>query len=1081
MPVEGPPTLRGALLTLGKVNSGWLTRMNSLLDGLIAGPAGGSYTGLLNLIDVRTDGLGLTRQAVSALCGQTAGTSGMPRHELARAAHTLLVLNAFLGVLQRTAGPWVDKLRPALHKTLDDARRRGARPAFEEPVGPLLDLDIPMPWAGRGFAANLAEGVVPRCITMAQLSGALLNGVAEGERQLRGFTFATDTILVATVHAYTEDYGRLAAQVPEFGYWELLGEAAAGSLHRMVMPMPQADASARALARVEALLSRATGAPGLDAAAGSPPQRLIRDLHAKVLRRPVLPTEDAWWAGSLRLPDVRDIYVTPAYRCCVADAQARIADETWWAQQPLHEDLDLFLSGHLASAESLSRPLLILGHPGSGKSLLTSVLAARLPAAFTPVWVPLRYVDAFGSVGDQVQQRLDQLTNRRMRWTDLADDDAASTRVVLLDGLDELMLASGASQSRYLSWVASFQQIEAEYGRPVAAVVTSRTVVADRLALPPGTLVVKLEDFDDRRVGTWLDAWNRTNAGADRFAPLHLADVARAGDLARQPLLLLMLALYSADQGNAALGTQARSAAQLYDQLVGAFVHREVDKELTSPHHRDLGNLMELRRGHLAIAAFGMFNRGRQHISERELNHDVAVLEPQPQRRGAAGGGGELDEPIDAAADIIGRFFFVHAPSSEWAERGGRTQPPRMYEFLHATFGEFLIAQRTVAMLCELAAVRHRARGRRPMFPVDNSELRALLGHQPLLKGPRMLSFIQEMWADRAELDRQALAEAVHELLGDDVDRLLSEHQRLAAYNPSGTDELTRVATYFVNLVTLRVLIGGEAGGVDIADLVPPGHPDPQRWWSSMVRTWRAMLSPADWGAVLDAFDCAWALEPGAAAPGGRIVAARAIGGHDWRAGARRAYGEARLTGDIATEAWVRAGHAAWNGAAPLAEAHAAIHEHLVHAYVNDQPLSADRYAAIGDLLQDTPHVLPPPAAALLVRCLRRDIAALSTDLVGRLLPFALHPDAVATVTDDLVIVSIAQPDLLGEGLYDAILKGDPGGMARAVELLAGHEWIPGSPQEAALRRLRVEIMRRRHLPMSVRQPGQAGRDEHRT
>jgi len=56
--------------------------------------------------------------------------------------------------------------------------------------------------------------------------------------------------------------------------------------------------------------------------------------------------------------------------------------------------------------------------------------------------------------------------------------------VVLLDGFDELLQATGVSQSDYLLKLARFQQREADQGRPVIVLVTSRTAVADRVRYP---------------------------------------------------------------------------------------------------------------------------------------------------------------------------------------------------------------------------------------------------------------------------------------------------------------------------------------------------------------------------------------------------------------------------------------------------------------------------------------------------------------------------------------------------------------------------------------------------------------------
>ena len=108
------------------------------------------------------------------------------------------------------------------------------------------------------------------------------------------------------------------------------------------------------------------------------------------------------------------------------------------------------------------------------------------------VRVPLRKVSANAPLLDQIQQALDPATNRRVDWWRLSGQSASTIRVVVLDGLDELLQASNSDRSGYLQEVMEFQRLEAEQEPPVIVAVTSRTVVADRVDIPRGTTVVKL-------------------------------------------------------------------------------------------------------------------------------------------------------------------------------------------------------------------------------------------------------------------------------------------------------------------------------------------------------------------------------------------------------------------------------------------------------------------------------------------------------------------------------------------------------------------------------------------------------------
>jgi hypothetical protein len=175
------------------------------------------------------------------------------------------------------------------------------------------------------------------------------------------------------------------------------------------------------------------------------------------------------------------------------------------------------------------------------------VFAARLPVSqYTVVRVPLRRVSADAEIHRQIEEALDIDTHRRIAWHDLAEQSGETVRVVLLDGLDELLQASEHDRSRYLEDVMDFQERESMQRRPVVAVVTSRTVVADRVRVPDGTTIVKLDPFSNDDIADWLGRWNGVNASAiaaGLMGELTVSTARRQLDLAEQPLLLLMLAL----------------------------------------------------------------------------------------------------------------------------------------------------------------------------------------------------------------------------------------------------------------------------------------------------------------------------------------------------------------------------------------------------------------------------------------------------------------------------------------------------------------------------------------------------------
>ena len=267
--------------------------------------------------------------------------------------------------------------------------------------------------------------------------------------------------------------------------------------------------------------------------------------------------------------------------------------------------------------------------------------------------------------------------------------------MVLIDGLDELMQATGATESRYLRNVMDFQRTEAVTGGPVAVLLTSRTVVADLAAIPEGCPVVMLDEFTDEQIDAWAERWAEANAAGVARGEVRFIDgpaLRGYGDLARQPLLLLLLAIVAAERD---LPPGDNSAA-LYRMLLDDFLRRE----LVRPDHQATGLAEDQRREaelwKLGLVAFGMLNRGQQHLHEQDLAADLRVL-PGPGP-GAVPAVRDVGRALVPARRLVGRFFFVHTSEADSGEAG------RSYEFLHATFADFLVAHHTVELLRDAAA-----------------------------------------------------------------------------------------------------------------------------------------------------------------------------------------------------------------------------------------------------------------------------------------------------------------------------------------------------------------------------------------
>src|SRR5262249_34616033 len=143
----------------------------------------------------------------------------------------------------------------------------------------------------------------------------------------------------------------------------------------------------------------------------------------------------------------------------------------------------------------------------------------------------------------------------------------------------ELLQATGASQSDYMEKVAEFQRREAGQGRPVVVVVTSRTAFADRARSVWGMVAIRLEPFRESQVRQWLQVWNDTNGAhlaVRGLRPLHPERALAHAELASQPLLLMMLAIYDAADNALQREAATLGRGELYERLLTGFAEREV-------------------------------------------------------------------------------------------------------------------------------------------------------------------------------------------------------------------------------------------------------------------------------------------------------------------------------------------------------------------------------------------------------------------------------------------------------------------------------------------------------------------------
>ena len=129
----------------------------------------------------------------------------------------------------------------------------------------------------------------------------------------------------------------------------------------------------------------------------------LENLYQAILDKPILDASEA--PNGVVLPSVRDAYLDLGGLLRFTDENATPSSEAWWHEATRYDNLQPLLASLLTQRECLLRPIVLLGHPGAGKSQLTRMLAARLPLGnFLPLRVELRSVPADAPIHTQIDE-----------------------------------------------------------------------------------------------------------------------------------------------------------------------------------------------------------------------------------------------------------------------------------------------------------------------------------------------------------------------------------------------------------------------------------------------------------------------------------------------------------------------------------------------------------------------------------------------------------------------------------------------------------------------------------------------------
>ncbi|WP_438817431.1 NACHT domain-containing protein [Streptomyces fildesensis] len=794
---------------------------------ITAGPVPGLVLGLFG---AESQIISLSRSLVSGLGERLSGLGRFGRTERLAAAHAVIVVAAYGEALAETPFPFdvgqltvgrLDAVRLATGDAPLDRR-------LVDVADHLLRTGVPLPAPHQPYESTLLAlrdfyHAASRRMSAFVAGCAVWDTLNAADRQRTQDLFEGQVLDRALVR-YEELYRQLAAQFTELTFWTDRTD------HRATRE------SVRSLTDIVTRLAEG----------GVPPARLAGLGHAgaAALDAPVLGVEEG--ADGMAIPTLREAYLSPDFRIREFTTGDDLTVEEEWAARDVRPGLDAFLADFLTAPQAVAAPVLLLGQPGAGKSLLTKVLAASLPAAdFLVVRVTLRAVPADADIQRQIETAVRQSTGERLDWPDLVRAAGNALPVVLLDGFDELLQATGLNQSDYMERVADFQRREVGCGRPLAVLVTSRTAVADRARLTPDGVAIRIEPFTPRQTTQWLQIWNGRNAAyfADRgLLPLTPHHALVQPDLASQPLLLLLLALYDAED-NAFQGQTHHHLAsyELYERLLARFARREVIKHGPSLSEQAIAKAVELELLRLSVAALAMANRGRQWVTGDELDTDLKALLPEESLPAADAG---LRAGLSRGQVTVGRFFFVHRTE---ALRDAETL--HSYEFLHATFGEYLAARLIVSELTALAESERAQAGRVRKPALDDTFLHALLSFSALCTGRYLLGFLEQGLHDRAghvadetlslllSLFREAMQERIADVYTD--------------YRPAPRTIPARHALYAANLLLLVHALDRHVTGCDLF----PDARDPVAAWRGIALLFKSQMLPSEWTAFAGLVD----------------------------------------------------------------------------------------------------------------------------------------------------------------------------------------------------------------------------------
>ncbi|MFI1990409.1 NACHT domain-containing protein [Actinoplanes sp. NPDC020271] len=759
-----------AVRLLGGEDNRLLNLLNSTAGWIMAGTSP-IFSDVLGWFDYKADLAQLSQRAIRFFYERHTGLSDYGNTDRIEAAHTVIVITGFFDQLK-------DVALPARLTRAEQVALGAGVPAMPGTfVGQIMSAGQLVPADGQS-PEEFRHDLLAYYQGLAQDLDAFLDGLAatEGLSAEERAKITTDLGAVpgrAVAH-YRSMLHELVGTFPAFAHWT---------------DEQQHQATRADIAEMMTLLrSLYTGqAPDQRRAALAAAQSATLRHRAGDVGKP---------PDGVTIPSLEELYITPRFRVFEVTEAGQVSDEAQWVRQEIREDPWQYLGDHLQSEPATRTPTCIVADCGGGKTSFIRMFAAVFPPEkFLVLPATLRENAEIDGIRKRLEQAIFDATGENLTWPALVASAGDARPVVVFDGFDELLHATGANKTGFLERVAVFQRQEAALGRPVAVVVTSRTSVADRARIPEGSLALRLEPFGEPEISAWLAGWNALNPGA----PLTVEDIRAYRALAGQPLLLVMLALHAAGHHPPESGPE---------HVINLVATREITKYESDQHDRDLREVVQDDLRALTAGALAMFQRATGRISEDELNQDLTRAEVKPHRS------------LRPAEDLLIRFPF---------RRRGTA-----FEFSYTAFADVLVARLIWTELEGITATDPAALGG-TMLPNDTA-LRRLLSTRMLDDRQPVVDFLTGMATTLTPSSVVTLRDRLTLLFRTAHDQPMPSDPIPGRRPPGGVP--FRYAVYRANLLLILVNVTGDV----LASSLFEDHPDVPRHWHGQALFWESQL-----------------------------------------------------------------------------------------------------------------------------------------------------------------------------------------------------------------------------------------------